>query len=406
VLLSTIALVLSVALRAQAAGQAVLQDPKATTSLKSIFNSFTSAPIKLQPVTACCGDGCAIGLCNGRPASAGKPTAKIAASEATATVAFSLDSACCARSCPDGHCRLDDTVPIYTPAGVGNFPGGRPGGRPGLPAPHFPGRPDSVCPGDCGRECGLSCPCVCARAILTSVPFDPAARSTTTTITGTARATATATATAEAEAEAEAVAEKPVAAAAGSTADLDFELTTFFHTTELAGQNQDVLPIVVETASNDPVTLLADIDLALMENYISSFFIKSLNLTSSLTAIPETTPPQDAVALGVDGYLATPHSIIKLNLLAGPAQKLKRFQDVLFNVYDLPEDALKGKWEPELFLGVTFLRRASALTLTKDFAGQAAVSGIPLLARDVVVSDAGWDAAVAGTKDRDVKDEL
>lgn len=413
VLIPTIALILCAALCVQAADQAALQegaklDPEATASIKSIFNSFSSPHIKPEPVTACCGEGCAIGLCNGRPADGiDKPTARIAASEATTTAASSLESACCSRSCPDGHCRLDDTVPTYTPDGVsGVFPG-----RPGLPSPFFPGRPNSSCPGGCGRECGISCPCVCARVILTSVYFDPEARSTTTTITGSARPTTTATAMAEAANEAKAAAkdaeaEESVADAAGSSAELDFELTAYFHTTELAGLNQDVIPIVVETASKDPVTLLADIDLALMENYISSFFVQSLNLTSSLTAIPKTKPPQETVALGIDGYLARPHSTIKLNLLAGPSQTLKKFQDVPFNVFDLPLNQLKGKWEPELFLGVTFLRKAGALTLTKDFAGQAAVSGIPLFARDVVVSDAGWDGAAAVEKDYIVRDEL
>ncbi|KEF54408.1 uncharacterized protein A1O9_09574 [Exophiala aquamarina CBS 119918] len=415
VLISTIALVLSAALSAQATGQAALQegvklDPKATASIQSIFKSFTNPHIAPEAVTACCGEGCAIGLCNGRPAdSVDKPTARVAASDVTTTAVLRLDRACCSRSCPDGHCRLDDTVPTYTPGGMrGSFPG-RPGGRPGLPAPFFPGRPDSDCPGDCGRECGISCPCVCARKIFTSVHIDPAATSTTTTITGSVRATAAAEANdAKAAAAKDAEAEESVATAAGSSTELDFELTAYFHTTELAGLNQDVIPVVVETASKDPVTLLADIDLALMENYISSFFIQSLNLTSALTAIPKTTPRQEAVALGIDGYLASPHSTIKLDLLAGPSQKLKKFHDVSFKVFDLPFDQLKGKWEPELFLGVTFLRQASALTLTKDFAGQAAVGGIPLLARDVVVSDAGWDgAAVAGKEgNHAVKDEL
>ena len=79
-----------------------------------------------------------------------------------------------------------------------------------------------------------------------------------------------------------------------------------------------------------------------------------------------------------------------------------------FNVFDLPLADLKGKWEPELFLGVTFLRQARALALTKDFAGQGAVPGVPVLARDVVVSDEGWDGAVLakGGAAGAVRDEL
>lgn len=411
VLISTIAVLLTTAaLRVQAVDQVPLQDgsgnldPKATSSIKSIFDSFSppsggNARLKPDAVTACCGEGCPIGLCNGRAADSFKPSTGAAAAGTATTPTAAADSslrvldfaptatACCSRSCPDGHCRLNDAVPTYTPGGVsGSFPG-RPG-RPGLPDPLFPGRPDSGCPGGCGRECGISCPCVCAKMVMTSISVaQEVATTTTTTITGSPAATAK-------ESPVKAAAKDAEAAGAGKSSEqLDYELTAYFHTTELAGLNQDVIPVVVETQSKDPVTLLADIDLALMENYISSFFVQSLNLSSSLTALPKK-PAQPAVALGVDGFLVTPHSTIKLNLLAGPAKALKKFPDVAFNVFDLPVAELKGKWEPELFLGVTFLRQARALTLTKDFAGQGAVPGVPVLARDVVVSDHGWDGAV------------
>ena len=92
---STIAVLLAAAASsgAQAADQAPLQDgsssldPQATASIKSIFDSFGppsggNARLKLVAVTACCGEGCPIGLCNGRPADSFKPssTTGIAAS--------------------------------------------------------------------------------------------------------------------------------------------------------------------------------------------------------------------------------------------------------------------------------------------------------------------------------------
>lgn len=228
---------------------------------------------------------------------------------------------------------------------------------------------------------------------MTSVSVDREALTATTTTTITGRAPPAATAKGSAK----------EADSASDSQHLDFELTTYFHTGELAGQNQDVLPVVVETRSKDPVTLLADVDLALTENYISSFFVAALNLTSSTTPLPKT-PGQQPVALGIDAFLVTPHSSIALTLLAGPTQALKTYPDVRFNVFDLPVDQLKGKWEPEVFLGVTFLRQARALALATDFAAQGAVPGVPLLARDVVVSDAG--GAVAAAVDGPVRDEL
>lgn len=235
-----------------------------------------------------------------------------------------------------------------------------------------------------------------------SVDREVVSATTTTTITGTPPA-----AISEAKDEQKEKAKVADTAGTGSgSAQLDFELTAYFHTSELAGMNQDVLPIVVESRSKAPVTLLADIDLALTENYMSSFFLEALNLSDSTTALPPSTPPQEPVRLGIDGYPVTPHSTITLTFLAGPPQALKTFQAVPFNVFDMPGvEVLKGKWQPEVFLGVTFLRQAMALTLAQDFAGQGAVAGIPLLARDVVVSDAGL-AGREGVKGGLRKDEL
>ncbi|KAK5046417.1 hypothetical protein LTR84_008220 [Exophiala bonariae] len=410
VLISTITLILAAALHARAADQAAAKggggnlDPKSTASIKSIFSSFETthpsgnARIKPEAVTACCGEGCAIGLCNGRVANS-NPT--LAAFNEGTQVRLDLAptaTACCSRSCPDGHCRQHDAVPVYHPGGVqGGFPG-RPG-RPGLPGPLFPGRPESSCHGGCGRECGIACPCVCARIIATSITVDRASltATTTTTITGKAPSTATTQGSAPVVKEAD---------SASGSQQLDFELTAYFHTSELAGQNQDVLPIVVETQAKEPVTLLADIDLALSENYMSSFFVAALNLSSATTPLPATgeQAQQQPVALGVDAFLVTPYASLALTLLAGPTDALKTYPDVRFNVFDLPVDDLRGKWEPEVFLGVTFLRQARALALAKDFAGQGAVAGVPLLARDVVVSDAA--GAGAGAAERVVRDEL
>ena len=131
---------------------------------------------------------------------------------------------------------------------------------------------------------------------------------TTTTITGSPAATAKVNQAKEAEEDAD-------VAGAGADAgkyseQLEYDLTAYFHTTELAGLNQDVIPIVVETQIERPRHAPSrhrprtdgELHLELLRAGAQP------QLFSDST--PKTTAPeqQQAVALGVDGFLVTPHS--------------------------------------------------------------------------------------------------
>lgn len=182
-----------------------------------------------------------------------------------------------------------------------------------------------------------------------------------------------------------------------------------FHTFELAGQDQDTIPIIVENNSGEPVTLLADIDLALTENYISSGMLQALGISSksSRQLVSIAKPDQRVAAIGNQALKVTPNAKITFDILAGPSSALRRFTNVKFNVFDVATTPKGGSmsWESELFLGVTFLRDADALRLSEEFSGNPALEGLPVLVRSME----GFKFPSLGTDDKQadrVKDEL
>jgi hypothetical protein len=181
----------------------------------------------------------------------------------------------------------------------------------------------------------------------------------------------------------------PTGTADNSNSDSGSDFLTQFHARELTGQNQDTLPMIVENGNHDPTTLIADIDLALTESYISGDMLSVLGLVDNTTKTGLTTsiPTKDRqqVALGIDGYLVTPTGRIELDILIGSVEALRHFRGVVFNVFEFPETG--GTWQPEVFLGVDFLRRAGALRLAEGFAGNGVVEGVPVLVREVGVVD-------------------
>lgn len=193
----------------------------------------------------------------------------------------------------------------------------------------------------------------------------------------------------------------------------EYDLVQAFHANDFSGANQDTLPIIVQDHSGNPVSLIADINLDVADNYISQALVAKLGLASSTVSL--SSQKQQVVTLGEanDTFSVTPHATISLNLLAGPAAALKKFGDVEFRVFDLPTPKAKGdgiSWEPELFLGVRFLRAVGALGLTADFAGNGVVDGVPVLVRDLAfVNSQGRDVDVNGRvlgAEEDRKDEL
>jgi hypothetical protein len=163
----------------------------------------------------------------------------------------------------------------------------------------------------------------------------------------------------------------------------------------------------VSGISEEPVTLLADIDLTLTENYISSGILKALGVSSTsphphqVLAIAEA--DRRIAALGTPALKVTPHANVSLDFLAGPKDALKEFADVKFNVFDLPPPSKEGTvvWQPEVLLGVAFLRDAAALRLAEDFAGNSAFEGVPVLVRGMK----GYEFSLAPEKLADEKRE-
>jgi len=181
-----------------------------------------------------------------------------------------------------------------------------------------------------------------------------------------------------------------------------------YHAAELTGNDQDTLPIIVEDNSNEPFTLLADIDLSLTENYISSGILAALELVKSSRVVDIPKKNQRVAALGNPAFEVTSHARITLDLLTGPDNGLKQFADVEFNVFDLPVPA-KGEnttWKAEVFLGMKFLRDAGALRLTDAFGGHGAVTGLPVLVRRMDGDELGSDQKEMVDDEARAKDEL
>ncbi|KIW99081.1 uncharacterized protein Z519_00744 [Cladophialophora bantiana CBS 173.52] len=181
-----------------------------------------------------------------------------------------------------------------------------------------------------------------------------------------------------------------------------------FHAAELAGRDQDTLPIIVENTAKEPITLLADIDLALAENYISSRMLSALGISPTASELtPIAKKDRRPAALATPAFKVTPEAKITLNLLTQAETALKQFADVEFNVFDLPPISERGgvPWEPEAFLGVVSLREASALRLVDGFVGHAALEGLPVLVRNMTRTDSAGGECKEGGEGWE-KDEL
>ncbi|OAG44714.1 hypothetical protein AYO21_01204 [Fonsecaea monophora] len=351
-------------------------DPTITASVKSIFSSFSRDEDRTfdpKSASGCCNSTCALGLCNGiYPFDTTPPPD--AARTATASPAIATES-CCSAGCPDGFCRGFERFRHWWPIGcVGRGCAVPTGQRWNHLPPHL--HPGSRCE---GRDCS------------------PGVHQSDSPIT-----------TIFADAVSGAVdAVKPTDTAASSPKAANKEPTLQFHSAELAGQDQDTLPIIVENNAKEPVTLLADIDLALTENYISSGMLSALGLSSTSSRLsPIAKEDQRAAALGTPAFHVTPHAKISLNLLAGPKVALNQFADVAFNVFDLPSihERAGVPWEPEVFLGVVFLREASALRLVDGFSGHPALKGLSVVVRDIPGTDT--NSARNQSEQKPAKDEL
>ncbi|KAK4946604.1 hypothetical protein LTR10_014456 [Elasticomyces elasticus] len=338
----------------QPLGATDASDPSSTDSIKSIFSSFSgqgSLSYTLASPTGCCESTCALGFCNGFTIPG--PIATGSPSQTTAAPA----------------------------PGITDHRGPHPSGR-SIPVPDVcSGRPSSINPCACGG-CGFK----------------------TTTLMSTYPAHHTGAG---------------ILASASSivspkASESDYNLVQVFNTNDFSGSNHDTLPIIVQDGTQNPVSLIADIDLDVLDNYISTALVEQLGLSSLTATLP--TPQQQEVSLGEANNTptVTPHAKITLNFLAGQAAALKKFAGVEFSVFDLPTVA-KGtpdQWEPELFLGVRFLRAVGALGLTAEFAGNGVVDGVPVLVRDMsFVDDQGRDIDVDGhvivqKVIKDIKDEL
>ncbi|KAJ9644874.1 uncharacterized protein PV06_04459 [Exophiala oligosperma] len=79
--------------------------------------------------------------------------------------------------------------------------------------------------------------------------------------------------------------------------------TVIYHSSELAGTDQDTLPIIVRNAPGDPVTVLGDVFLSDMRNYMSSDLVGALGLSRQATPISTTdvSREQDHLTLGTPG---------------------------------------------------------------------------------------------------------
>ncbi|KIX98317.1 uncharacterized protein Z520_05618 [Fonsecaea multimorphosa CBS 102226] len=353
-------------------------NPTITASVKSIFSSLSgdqSTTFDAKSFSGCCDPTCALGLCNGiYPFDTTPPPD--AARTGTASPAIATET-CCSAGCPDGFCR-----------GFERW-------RHGWPIAACVGRSCAV---PTGQRWSHWTAIDRAEPVVTCVGRTcfPGTNGPFMTIFKAADSGASHTA-------------KPTDTPSPNANAAETDPTRQFYAAELAGQDQDTLPIIVENNAKEPVTLLADIDLALIENYISSGMLSALGISPTSSELsPIAKEDQRPAALGTPAFKVTPESKITLNLLVGPAGQLKQFADVEFNVFDLPPVSERGgvPWEPEAFLGLTFLREASALRLTDGFAGHAALEGLPVLVRDIqgapVVEDSDSKEVENGRR----KDEL
>ncbi|OAP61955.1 hypothetical protein AYL99_04158 [Fonsecaea erecta] len=359
-------------------------NPTITASVKSIFSSLSGdegTTFDPKLATGCCGPTCALGLCNGIYPFDTTPPAD-AARTATASPA-SVTETCCSAGCPDGFCRGFERWKHWWPIACVGRHCAVPTGQRWAHWPPARPHPGQFC---VGRNCG------------------PGSSQSDSIITSIFR-----------EADLGAIHDvKPTGTPSPNANVAESDLTDFteqFHAAELAGQDQDTLPIIVENNAKEPVTLLADIDLALIENYISSGMLSALGIPSASSAIsPIAKKDQRPAALGTPAFKVTPAAKITLSLLAGPQGALKQFPDIEFNVFDMPPVSERGgvPWEPEVFLGLDFLREASALRLVDEFAGHAALDGLPVLVRDIkgVFAVAGVDGDSKEASEAGKKDEL
>ncbi|OQV07247.1 hypothetical protein CLAIMM_11706 [Cladophialophora immunda] len=220
-------------------------NPTITASVKSIFSSFSrdeSLTFDPKSASGCCDPTCALGLCNGiypfDTTSAPDP-----ARTATAPPAI-VTEACCSAGCPDGYCRGFERWRHWWPIGCVGRDCAVPTGQRWRhwPAGH---RPSFRCKGrDCPPGTGQS------DSTIISIFQDADS--------GAIRGV------------------KPTDTPSPNPQAAESDPTPQFHAAELAGQDQDTLPIIVENSAKEPVTLLADIDLALTENYISSGMLSAL----------------------------------------------------------------------------------------------------------------------------------
>ncbi|KAJ9605282.1 hypothetical protein H2200_009939 [Cladophialophora chaetospira] len=326
------------------------ENPTITASIRSIFNSIGSQDSLASTATqtSCCSSGCALGLCNDffyfyTPT----PTAHVGKDPGTtAPPAVATDSACCTAGCADGFCNNKQfhhhpgkRCICYPPCPASCHP---------VRAVHLPTGNSAVpwWPDDCSaRLCGG--PTGKKLGEFTSIYPTPS----------------------------------PKSHDAEDAHDASYDPTQDFHATELAGRDQDTIALVFEVSSKEPVTLLADLELSLTENYISAGMLEALGI--SPTTIPEA--DQRVAALGAQALQVKPHANVSLDFLTGPKDALKHFANVDFNVFDLPSSAQDGSlpWQPELYLGVVFLRDAGALRLAEDFAGNSALEGVPVVVRSL-----------------------
>lgn len=344
-------------------------NPTITASIKSIFSSLSGhhSAADANSESACCYASCALGLCNDfyTPGPTAPPDAAHTITAAPSTI---TKEACCTARCDDGFCHDEKH---FWPHG---------------PFPMNDGCGDRDCPTlTSGQAWKTWWPSGC-KARFCGAP------------TGKKLGTMTSiypTNATEAHHGA-----KP-------TGESTVDPAEAFHTFEMAGQDQDTIPIILENNSGEPVTLLADIDLALTENYISSGMLHALGIssTSSRQLVSIAKPDQRVAAIGNQAFKVTPNAKITFDILTGPSSALKQFANVEFNVFDVATPPKGGSmpWEPELFLGVKFLRDADALRLSEDFAGNAALEGLPVLVRSME----GFKFPSLDDKHADrVKDEL
>ena len=358
-------------------------DPSVASSIKSIFSSLSAPPTSSTSSNACCAPSCALGRCNDyfTPVVTAPPTAghTVTASPAIVT------SSCCTAGCPDGACQRARFP--WQPDRA--FPDDGCSDRGGCTSVHPISNGPLVLPGGCdGRYCDP--PTGTKLGTFTSIYPTPSSVATPHQAT-------------------------PNGNIIPSPDDEGDDGTEIFHAVELAGFDYDTTPIIVTNSTGAPVTLLANIELALTENYISTAMLTALGLPSKSSPhqlINIAKPKQRTANLDGGNLLVTLHAKINLDFLLGPSHALKHFANVEFNVFDLPDPSssktgVTVEWQREVFLGVTFLRDALALRLAEGFAGNPAVEGVPVLVRNLKGYKAKVNAGGGVWEKEDLKkDEL